>query len=99
MPCFLTFFIIVIKTAKQSPSAFTGLFAAGALSFPAEYFSRPGFYRLELHITGTGWNGAHMNRVILVTEPTQQGFCFIPVTSILSSTLFSRKHPAANPPG
>ena len=46
---------------------------AGALSFPAEYFSRPGFYRLELHITGTGWNGAHMNRVILVTEPTQQG--------------------------
>ena len=33
MPCFLTFFIIVIKTAKQSQSAFTGFVAVLVIVF------------------------------------------------------------------
>lgn len=44
----------------------------GELSFPAELFSRTGIYRLELHITGLGWNGAHLNRMLLVTESAEQ---------------------------
>ncbi len=45
---------------------------ANVLSFPAEYFSTPGIYQLEIHTTATGWNGAHLNRRILVTETSMQ---------------------------
>lgn len=45
---------------------------AAALSFPAAYFSRPGIYRLEIHTTAQGYNGAHLSTQILVTESGMQ---------------------------
>ena len=45
---------------------------AAELSFPAECFTRPGVYRLEVHTTALGYNGAHLNKQILVTEAGMQ---------------------------
>ncbi|MBR6206063.1 MAG: leucine-rich repeat protein, partial [Oscillospiraceae bacterium] len=42
------------------------------LDFPAEFFSRPGFYELEIHAYTTGWNTAHLKQRILVTENMEQ---------------------------
>ena len=43
-----------------------------ALSLPGEAFTRPGIYRLEIHVSALGYNGGHAYRQILVTEGEMQ---------------------------
>ena len=44
---------------------------AGALYFSPDTLSLTGVYRLEIDVTGLGWNGAHLMRTFLVTEPME----------------------------